>query len=100
MKITKSQLREIIKEEIQKLSESATKGDVVSFIQQIDGGDMKWYIRYIDSTHVHLSTKPDSTSSFSTYHIRELKDNPYYGDMVKWMESGNKKHIDGKKYKG
>lgn len=103
MKLTKSQLREIIREELQNLTEGAKRGDFVSYVDVYKGDETKWYITYIDSTHVHLSTtKPGtgSTSSFSTYHIRELSDKRWYGDMVKWMQSGNKKHIDGKKYNG
>jgi hypothetical protein len=108
MKITKSQLREIIREEIQNLTERITdplkKGDFVSFVDVYRGEENKWYITYIDSTHVYLSldkpTPGGSKSGFSIYHIRQLSDKSYYKDMVKWIESGNKKHINGKKYNG
>lgn len=103
MKITKSVLREIIREEIQRLNENTlTKGDYIRYYDKFKGGKMDWYIMYIDSTHVAVTTdkpKGDKIPSGSfVAHIGQLKDRPYYRNMMKWMDSGDKKHIDGKIY--
>jgi hypothetical protein len=99
MKITKTQLREIIREEIKLLNENKLqKGDFVRYYDKYYGGKMEWYIVYIDPTHVRVTTdKPTSTSGMVA-HVRQLQDRPYYRDMMKWIESGDKKHIDGKTY--
>lgn len=103
MKITKSQLKEIIREEISKLKkplrESAKKGDVVSFTQRMPkGGNVKWFMQYVDSSHIKLNDDPKLGVGSAVYHMKELEKKPFYDDMVKWMNSGNKKFIDGKKY--
>jgi hypothetical protein len=102
MKLTKIQLKQMIREEIQKLAEQAKKGDFVSFVHTYKGQQNKWYLTYIDSTHVYLSLDEPTggrISGMSTYHIQQLNDKSYYDDMVKWMDSGNKKHINGKTYR-
>lgn len=55
---------------------------------------------YVDSTHVDVTNtepKNDRPSGFVA-HIGQLKHRDYYKDMVKWMKTGDKKHIDGKTY--
>jgi hypothetical protein len=102
MKLTKSQLKEIIREEIQWLNENTlTKGDYIRYYDKFKGGKMDWYIVYIDSTHVRVTTdKPGSGSPTGGFvaHVRQLQDRPYYRDMMKWMDTGDKRHIDGKTY--
>ena len=92
-------LREIIREELRSLSENKLqKGDFVKYYDKYKGGKMDWYIVYIDSTHVRVTTdKPTSTSGM-VGHIRQLQDRPYYRDMMMWIQSGDRKHIDGKTY--
>jgi hypothetical protein len=103
MKLTKSALREIIREEIKSLREDTVeRGDFIHYYDKYKGGKMDWYIVYIDSTHVRVTTeKPKegerSTSGFVA-HIRQLQDRPYYKDMMKWIQTGDKKHIHGKTY--
>lgn len=104
MKITKTELRTIIKEELQRLNEETLQnGDYVMYYELENGKKYPWYIIYMDSTHVALSnTKPKPGERFSgmgVYHIGQLKHRDYYKDMVTWMKTGNKKHIDGKTYK-
>ena len=63
-----------------------------------------YYIIYIDSTHVATSygekpPKPNSVSGLPVFHVGQLRSEPYYNDMIKWMKTGDV-GIHGKTYKG
>jgi hypothetical protein len=96
----KSELRQIIREEISKLNESApSEYDVVKFYVSMRGVKYPYYLMYIDSTHTAISTKEPkgkSTAGMGVYHISQLKDEVYYAAMVDWMRSGNATHINNK----
>jgi hypothetical protein len=99
MKLTKTQLKEIIREEIKSLNENKLqKGDFVRYYDKYKGGKMDWYIVFIDETHVRVTTAKPPTTSGMVVHVRQLQERPYYKDMMKWIETGNPKHIDGKTY--
>jgi len=57
-----------------------------------------WIIEYMDSSHIKMalawSGKP---KKFAVYNVGQLKDKPYYKDLVKWMRTGDDT-IDQKKY--
>lgn len=99
MKLTKRQLKEIIREEIKKLNKSQLKesapkkGDTVSFTDGI-----KWFMTYVDSSHVKLDDRPNANTGSAMYHMGQLAKKPWYKDMEKWMDTGDAKFIDGKRY--
>jgi len=99
----KSELRQIIREEIQRLSEGTPEqGDYVKIYEKERGKKYPWYIMYVDSTHVDVlnrEPKKDERPSGFVAHVRQLKHRDYYDDMIKWMKTGDKKHIEGKTYK-
>lgn len=66
------------------LHESApNKGDVV----KLKFANMDWNVEYGDATHVHMSL-PKQRMKGDWYHIGQLKDKPYYDDLMKWMKTG------------
>lgn len=45
------------------------------------------YVRYIDTTHVMVSNNQTDADDHKggVYHIAQLRDEPYYNDMINWM---------------
>jgi len=77
-----------------------SKGDYVEVKEIIKGKEYSWYYVFDDTSHVLASMeKPGkSAGKFPAYHIRQLKDKPYFKDLVSWMNTGNKA-IEKKSYK-
>jgi hypothetical protein len=106
-KITKNELRQIIREELHRINElgnedAPSKGDYVKYYELEGGKKYPWYIMYVDSTHVDVTNKePKKGQAPGAFvaHIGQLKHRDYYNDMIKWMKTGDKKNIDGKTYK-
>jgi hypothetical protein len=92
-----NELKEVIRGVVKEvLNEDKTpkKGDRIS-VREKTGA---WIIEYMDSSHIKMAMAwSGEPKKFAVYNVGQLKDKPYYKDLVSWMQTGDKK-IENKKY--
>lgn len=101
----KSELIQIIREEIQRLQENVkrkpNKGEWVTVYDKNYGTSDPLTILYINSNKIGVKRKSHSGSIYNNVvNIRDLSTMRYYKDLLSWIKTGDDSHIDGKTYEG
>lgn len=81
------------------------KYDVVKFFWNLRGYTYPMWVVFMDDTHVALSLnkepkkgEPMNTMGIKVHHIGELKNRPFYNELLNWMRSGNSSKLKNKTF--
>lgn len=97
----KSELRNIIKEELKKMISEKFKPTKETAMIYIGG--YPWYVKKIDSTHLNLVNNEKYVNSLGlgAAHIGQYRRETYYNDLRKWLNGElSSKELNGRKYEG
>lgn len=94
----KSELRQLIKEEIKKLNEAFKYTDDTAMIYV---GDYPWYLKKILYNHIKFVNSESGLehSGLGVAHIAQYRDEDFYKDVYDWLRGKiTSKELNGRKY--